>query len=111
MAINATTISTNGTRGTPQITTDNVTLMTQYRAVRAMTEKLCEPLVTEDYIIQSMPDVSPTKWHIAHTSWFFETFVLSPALPDYQPFHPRFSYLFNSYYNAVGDRWARPHRG
>ncbi len=85
-------------------------LAEQYRAVRAATSRLCEPLVTEDYLIQSMPDVSPTKWHIAHTTWFFETFVLS-ALPDYKPFHPSYSYLFNSYYNAVGRRWARSNRG
>lgn len=88
----------------------NAALAQQYRAVRAATHKICEPLVTEDYIIQSIPDVSPTKWHIAHTTWFFETFVLS-ALPDYQPCHPSYSYLFNSYYNAVGQRWARPQRG
>jgi ergothioneine biosynthesis protein EgtB len=90
---------------------DHRTLAEQYRAVRAFTERLCEPLVTEDYLIQSMPDISPTKWHIAHTSWFFETFLLTAALPGYTPFHPRFSYLFNSYYNAVGDRWSRPQRG
>jgi ergothioneine biosynthesis protein EgtB len=58
-----------------------------------------------------MPDVSPTKWHLAHTSWFFETFVLIPTLPHYSPFHPMYGYLFNSYYNAVGERHARPQRG
>jgi ergothioneine biosynthesis protein EgtB len=57
-----------------------------------------------------MPDASPPKWHLAHTTWFFETFVLAPACPDYRPFHPRFAYLFNSYYNALGDRLPRPHR-
>ena len=83
----------------------------QYRKVRRFSEHLCEPLVTEDYIIQSMPDVSPTKWHLAHVSWFFETFLLSPALPDYQSLHPQYAYLFNSYYNTLGERHCRPKRG
>ena len=69
-----------------------------------MTERLCEPLVTEDYVVQSMPDVSPTKWHLAHTSWFFETFILREHLAGYTPFDPSFAYLFNSYYVTVGDR-------
>jgi len=86
-------------------------LAARYQEVRRFTEKLCEPLTVEDYVIQSMPDASPTKWHLAHTSWFFETFILSPELPDYRPFHPQFGYLFNSYYNAVGERHSRPHRG
>ncbi len=58
-----------------------------------------------------MPDASPVKWHLAHTTWFFETFVLIPHAPGYEPFHPSFGYLFNSYYNAVGDRLPRPRRG
>jgi ergothioneine biosynthesis protein EgtB len=86
-------------------------LAARYHEVRRLSEALCEPLVAEDYVIQSMPDVSPTKWHLAHTSWFFETFVLEPTSPGYQPFHPHFSYLFNSYYNAVGERHCRPRRG
>src|SRR4029077_12925948 len=65
----------------------------------------------EDYVIQSMPDASPVKWHLAHTSWFFETFILIPHFPNYRPFHPDFGVLFNSYYNAVGPRWPRPDRG
>jgi ergothioneine biosynthesis protein EgtB len=81
-----------------------------YQAVRRATETLCEPLVVEDYVIQSMPDASPVKWHLAHTSWFFETFILA-AQPGYVPFHPQFAFLFNSYYNAVGPRWPRPQRG
>ncbi|HEV3118558.1 MAG TPA: ergothioneine biosynthesis protein EgtB [Gemmataceae bacterium] len=86
-------------------------LARHYVEVRACTEALCEPLETEDYLLQSMADASPINWHLAHSSWFFETFVLSPHLPGYQPFHPLFAYLFNSYYNAVGPRWPRPQRG
>jgi ergothioneine biosynthesis protein EgtB len=86
-------------------------LAARYQEVRGFTETLCAPLAVEDYVIQSMPDASPAKWHLAHTSWFFETFFLIPELPGYRPFHPRFGYLFNSYYNAVGERHSRPHRG
>src|SRR5260370_2858627 len=86
-------------------------LVERYQQVRHFTEQLCEPLVTEDYVIQSMPDVSPTKWHIAHVSWFFETFLLTWADPEYPSYHPRFAYLFNSYYNAVGPRHCGPKRG
>ncbi len=82
-----------------------------YFAVRQASELLCQPLEPEDCCIQSMPDVSPTKWHLAHTSWFFETFVLNPALPDYCSPHPQFKFLFNSYYNTVGDQYSRPERG
>jgi len=82
-----------------------------YQSVRRMTERLCEPLAAEDCVVQSMPDASPAKWHLAHTSWFFETFVLPAAPGGYRPFDPRFGYLFNSYYNAVGDRLPRPRRG
>ena len=83
----------------------------RYRDIRAMTERLAEPLSAEDCQVQPMPDASPVKWHLAHTSWFFETFLLSPHARGYQPYHPSFSYLFNSYYNAVGRRIARPERG
>ncbi len=68
----------------------------RFAAVRRLTESLCRPLVTEDYVVQSMPDVSPTKWHLAHTSWFFETFLLRPHLHAYREFDSHFSYLFNS---------------
>ncbi|MGD2111045.1 MAG: ergothioneine biosynthesis protein EgtB, partial [Phycisphaerae bacterium] len=71
----------------------------------------CEPLETEDFVVQSMPDASPTRWHLAHTTWFFETFVLRPSHPPYAEFHPDFVYLFNSYYNAVGPQYPRPQRG
>src|SRR3982751_4453829 len=86
-------------------------LRTQYRTVRAWTESLCAPLVTEDYVVRSMPDVSPTKWHLAHTSWFFATLVPSPHLPGYQPRDPRYAYLFNSYYVQAGERHCRAQRG
>jgi ergothioneine biosynthesis protein EgtB len=82
-----------------------------YRAIRSWTERLRIPLTAEDCVLQSMPDASPAKWHLAHTTWFFETFLLSRFLDDYRPFRPEFGYLFNSYYNALGDRLARPHRG
>jgi ergothioneine biosynthesis protein EgtB len=87
------------------------TLAALYREVRRATEALCEPLEIEDYVLQSMPDASPVKWHLAHTAWFFETFVLAPHRPGYRPLHPQFAVLFNSYYNAVGPRWPRPQRG
>lgn len=86
-------------------------LLDRYRSVRAMTSRLAEPLSAEDCQVQPMPDASPTKWHLAHTTWFFETFLLVPHSPGYRVFHPSFSYLFNSYYNAVGPRAARPERG
>ncbi|HUL49315.1 MAG TPA: ergothioneine biosynthesis protein EgtB [Gemmatimonadales bacterium] len=83
----------------------------RYRAVRRATEWLVEPLAIEDYVVQSMPDASPAKWHLAHTTWFFETFVLKPTIRGYRPVHPQFELLFNSYYNAVGPQFSRPHRG
>ena len=86
-------------------------LAERYRQVRQWTEQLCSPLETEDYVIQSMPDASPARWHLAHTTWFFETFVLKPFVPDYEPYHPRYEFLFNSYYNGVGAQYPRPERG
>lgn len=82
-----------------------------YRRVRAWTHALCEPLTTEDYVVSSMTDVSPTKWHLAHTSWFFETFVLAPHLAGYEPLDPRYAFLFNSYYVQAGERHCRAQRG
>src|SRR5262245_28057303 len=79
-------------------------LAAQYREVRAVTEALAAPLTPEDCAIQSMPEASPVKWHLAHTTWFFETFVLAGTGRDYHPFDPHFAYLFNSYYDAVGNR-------
>ena len=82
-----------------------------YKTVREFSHTLAEPLVIEDYVVQSMPDVSPTKWHLAHTSWFFETFVLSQALPKYKSPNTGYAYLFNSYYVQAGERHYRPKRG
>ncbi len=83
----------------------------RYRAVRQGSEALTRALTPEDQLAQSMPDTSPTKWHLAHTTWFFETFIVSPRLAGYKPFDPRFGYLFNSYYEALGPRQPRPQRG
>lgn len=87
------------------------TLLAAYQTVRAYFEELCAPLQIEDYIPQPVPYVSPPKWHLAHTTWFFEQFVLGKYQPGYQVFHKDFSFLFNSYYNAVGDRVFRADRG
>ena len=86
-------------------------LSARYAAVRQHTLKLAAPLSAEDQCVQSMPDTSPTKWHLAHTSWFFENVVLLPHLPSYQVFDEAFAYLFNSYYEALGPRHPRPQRG
>lgn len=83
----------------------------RYQGVRRFSERMCEGMEAEDFVIQSMPEVSPTKWHLAHTTWFFEAFVLRPSDPEYTPFHAEYSYLFNSYYNAVGEQFCRPRRG
>jgi ergothioneine biosynthesis protein EgtB len=88
-----------------------VDLATHYGQVRAASSALCAPLEIEDYVVQSMDDTSPTKWHLAHVSWFFETLVLKPHLPDYQPLDGRYHYLFNSYYNSLGSQFPRPDRG
>jgi len=86
-------------------------LIDRYMEVRNRTLQLCSPLSAEDSAVQSMPDASPAKWHLAHTTWFFETFILSAFHPGYVPFDPAFCYLFNSYYNTVGERHPRPLRG
>jgi hypothetical protein len=90
---------------------DHAAPETRYAAVRALTVELCRGLGPEDMVLQSMPDASPAKWHLAHTSWFFETFLLQPHHAGYRPFHPEFAYLFNSYYESVGPRQPRPARG
>ena len=86
-------------------------LQQRYREVRRQTESLCRPLETEDYVVSTMTDVSPTKWHLAHTSWFFETFVLAPFDPRYATPNPRYAFLFNSYYVQAGERHCRAQRG
>lgn len=83
----------------------------RYSRIRATSLAICEPLAVEDYVVQSMPDASPVKWHLAHTSWFFEQFLLKPHLRDYRTFQPSFDYLFNSYYQALGPMHQRPQRG
>jgi ergothioneine biosynthesis protein EgtB len=90
---------------------DRDMLARRYGEVRHLTERLAAPLTAEDAQVQTMADVSPTKWHLAHVSWFFETFLLKPRLPGYVVFHPRYDYLFNSYYEGVGPRHERPKRG
>ena len=96
------------TRG---VRTPGASLGKRFLGIRTFTEQLAEPLSAEDQTVQSMPDASPTKWHLAHTTWFFETFVLRPFAGGYRTFDPNYGYLFNSYYEAVGPRHPRPHRG
>ncbi len=86
-------------------------LLAAYRATRRESEDLCRPLATEDYVVQPMDDVSPPRWHLGHTTWFFETFVLEPFLEDHRRFHPMFPFVFNSYYETFPGRVARPRRG
>lgn len=86
-------------------------LLENYRDVRAHTQFLCDPLEIEDFVVQPVMDVSPLKWHLGHTTWFFETFVLKPNVQGYKEFHPKYPLLFNSYYISAGDRWSRENRG
>ncbi len=88
-----------------------MTLLDQYRAVRAHSETLCAPLGPEDYVVQPVVDVSPPKWHLGHTTWFFETFLLVPHLPGYAAFDPDYNFVFNSYYETIGARVVRTDRG
>jgi ergothioneine biosynthesis protein EgtB len=95
------------TKGAPML----ANLAECYSQTRRLTEKLCEPLSIEDFVVQSMPDASPTRWHVAHTTWFFETFVLARWEADYRPANTDFQFLFNSYYNSVGEAFPRARRG
>ena len=104
---------------TKDISTGSNTLSDQIRSslkesfikTREDTVILTKPLSDEDQIIQTIPDVSPTKWHLAHTSWFFETFILKPYQSYYKPKHPIYNHLFNSYYQQIGSQWPRHKRG
>lgn len=87
------------------------TMWQRFQTVRGETERLVAPLAIEDYVVQTMPDVSPPKWHLAHVSWFFEHFVVAPHARGFAPFHPQFGYLFNSYYETVGTFFPRLSRG
>ena len=86
-------------------------LISRYREVRCRSEQICAPLAVDDYQVQSILEVSPPKWHLAHVSWFFETFLLSPFEPRYSSFHPDYDYVFNSYYETVGAYHPRAQRG
>ena len=95
----------------PSLSPDRARWIEAFRRVRGETERRAAPLSAEDQAIQSMPDASPTKWHRAHTTWFFETFLIQPNNLGYKVFDERFAFLFNSYYVAAGPRHARPKRG
>ena len=86
-------------------------MLSRFAATRQLTEELARPLGPEDQTVQSMPDVSPTKWHRAHTTWFFETFLLEPFEREFAPFRPEYRELFNSYYQGIGPQFTRADRG
>ncbi|PCI31395.1 MAG: hypothetical protein COB53_13270, partial [Elusimicrobia bacterium] len=102
-------MSTSGIQSPPQMTRERA--IAAYQDVRSRSDALTRPLKTEDYVVQSMPDASPVKWHLAHTSWFFEGVLLKRFAPEISEFDPHFKSLFNSYYESLGPRWARADRG
>ena len=110
VSLESATVQTAGSNGRPVKTDRKSDLTDLYQRVRGFSNRIAEALQPEDCVIQSMPDVSPTRWHLAHVTWFFETFLLSPH-PDYKPFDPQFAVLFNSYYNSVGEQFPRGQRG
>jgi hypothetical protein len=89
----------------------SIALSESFFQVRQQSVDLCEPLLIEDYVVQTIPDVSPPKWHLAHTSWFYETFILSSYVLGYRPFNSQFNFLFNSYYQGVGKPFPKAQRG
>src|SRR5262245_28655267 len=95
----------------PSVVPSREAVWERYRAVRAETERLAAPLATEDYVVQAMPDVSPPKWHLAHITWFFEHFIAGRYARGFAPFHPRYGFLFNSYYETIGPFFPRLSRG
>jgi len=88
-----------------------MTLLEEYLQIRKYSEQICEPLQTEDYVVQPVVDVSPPKWHLGHTTWFFETFILKPFSANYQVYNDDYNFVFNSYYETVGNRVIRTDRG
>ena len=90
---------------------NRVDLLAAFDRIRGLSEALAKPLEIEDYVLQAMEDASPPLWNLAHTSWFFETFLLAPFQKGYAPYHPAYEHLFNSYYNTVGKQFPRPSRG
>lgn len=102
-------MKTNSTFNTEEITFKNWTK--RYSEIRQHSVHICEPLEIEDYVVQPIVDVSPPKWHLGHTTWFFETFILMPNVPDYQVFDTQYNFVFNSYYETVGARVIRTDRG
>lgn len=93
------------------ITLDSTALVQEYVRVRTQSAALCEPLCVEDYGLQAVAETSPPKWHLAHTSWFFETFLLKPFIANYTPVNAAYGFIFNSYYNGIGQQYARHQRG
>src|SRR6476646_3423533 len=86
-------------------------LLEKYNAVRNYSEEICQPLKTEDYVVQPIVDVSPPKWHLGHSTWFFETFILKKFSKNYKEFDAAFNFVFNSYYETIGARVLRTDRG
>ncbi len=95
----------------PNPVQDALSSLEKFKNVRSQSEVLCAPLTVEDHVVQPITDVSPPKWHLAHTTWFFENFILVPSDKNYKVFHKDYSFLFNSYYVAAGPRWMRSERG